>query len=392
MDTDSDDGTGPQDQQVINNEHPVPQGYNPRPQQRPRTMETPIDSTLVGTRAMGTHGLSLTDLLDDDIELRVNMNRSHLNVQILRIITPKPGSNSATTRYQRGGQSQKIVYVRIILCRHENKLCYIFINHEQNRRLFHRDLLLRDNGIVTIGTFMRLLAPHPVLQEMQGIPMVRSDTPAVIMSSPNHYPPYSIAHELSNVRYGVAILNGVDISIHRTQAIQTKCTGKHCDRQRPQQLLNQGCGCWGTSGIGITNLALLHTVVVDTPEPIMMRNFSSNKFNLDTFQDRPFPQNVQVTALEHTDASDALEDAITRCVNYINNHGGFTVVMWYSRGEINDTSLLGLNTQSEEAQVDSGKINYHFVQIIPFERAFLNQNSIMNRALNNLKFNVGTNL
>ena len=42
-----------------------------------------------------------------------------------------------------------------------------------------------------------------------------------------------------------------------------KCTGKYCDRQIPHEMLNQGCGCWVTSGIRITNFDLLHTVVVD---------------------------------------------------------------------------------------------------------------------------------
>ena len=60
------------------------------------------------------------------------------------------------------------------------------------------------------------------------------------------------------------------------------------------------------------------------------------------FQDKYFPQNVPVTALEHTDASYNLEDATENCVYFINDHGGFTVVMWYSRGEINDKSLIGM--------------------------------------------------
>ena len=39
----------------------------------------------------------------------------------------------------------------IIMCRHGEMFCYIIIKHEQNRRLFHRYLLLQNNGTVTIG-------------------------------------------------------------------------------------------------------------------------------------------------------------------------------------------------------------------------------------------------
>ena len=57
---------------------------------------------------------------------------------------------------------------------------------------------------------------------------------------------------------------------------------KHGNRQRPHEILNQGCGRWGTSGIAIANLYLLHTVVVYyRNSSFKMRKFSSNKFNLD---------------------------------------------------------------------------------------------------------------
>ena len=92
----------------------------------------------------------------------------------------------------------------------------------------------------------------------------------------------------------------------------------------------------GASVIGITNFCLFPTFVVDYRNFIfMMRKFSSDKFNLDILQDEYFPQNVPVTALYHTYARDNLEDSIENCVEFINDHGGFTVVMRYSRGEIN---------------------------------------------------------
>ena len=374
--------------------HTPPGTPNTRPHQRARVMETPIDLGLIGTRVMRTNPITIEDLLDENVEFKHNINRTHLKLQILRIITPKAGSNTATTKYQRGGMSQKISFVRIILCRNEDKLCYIMINHEHNKRLFHRDLLLRDNGVVTIGSFMRLLAPHPITQTMQDIPLICSDSPALILNTPLTYPEVLINNNIEGNKSGIAILNNATLNILRTQASQTKCTGKHCDRQRPHELLNQGCGCWGTSGIGITNLALLHTVVVESRNNarFMMRSFSSNRFNLDTFQDKSFPQTVPVTSLEHTEASDKLEDAIENCVQIINDNDGFTVVMWYSRGEINDKSLIGMNAANDEGQTDSGKINYHIIQILPTNREFLKRGNALSIALNESKFKVGENL
>ena len=70
-----------------------------------------------------------------------------------------------------------------------------------------------------------------------------------------------------------------------------------------------------------------------------------------------------MTALEQTDASAVLEEAIDDCVEFINDNGRFQIVLWYSGGEINDQSLVRLNTW-EDAQVNTGKMNYHVVQIL----------------------------
>ena len=38
--------------------------------------------------------------------------------------------------------------------------------------------------------------------------------------------------------------------------------------------------------------------------------------------------------------------------------------MWYSIGEINDESLIGMATQSNEGQVDAGRMNYHIIKML----------------------------
>ena len=58
------------------------------------------------------------------------------------------------------------------------------INHENNMRLFHRDLSLRYIATVTIDTFINIIAPHPIIQKMQGIPLVLSYAPDFIMATP----------------------------------------------------------------------------------------------------------------------------------------------------------------------------------------------------------------
>ena len=111
--------------------------------------------------------------------------------------------------------------------------------------------------------------------------------------------------------------------------------------------------------------------------------------------DKPIPPNTMVTALEQTEASRKLERAIQDCVTEINENGDFEILFWYSRGEINDRSLTGLNAQEEETQVGSGKLNYHIVEMKPMNTDYNETGCVttdLGRHLQTMKFKVGDNL
>ena len=83
------------------------------------------------------------------------------------------------------------------------------------------------------------------------------------MSAPTVFKNHIIHKDIEGNKSSVANLNNTTLGIQRTQAMQTKCIGKYCDRQRSYEMRNQGCVCWDTSSIVMTNLALLNIVVVD---------------------------------------------------------------------------------------------------------------------------------
>ena len=96
----------------------------------------------------------------------------------------------------------------------------------------------------------------------------------------------------------------------------------------------------------------------------------------------PASKTVPVTELEHTYASDNIEDAIGNGAYFINDHGGFTVVMWYSIGEIHDKSLIGMATQSNKGKVDAGRMDYNIFQIIPTNENIFKRGNQLNTELN----------
>ena len=124
--------------------------------------------------------------INETIEDEINLNCAHLLVQVLRIITPQTGnSGNALSRYQKKPIEQKINCTKIYLCRNDEKLCYVMMNHELNKRIFHCDLLLRDNGKVACGPYLRLLAPYQVEGMMEGILMIKSTYPTIVMEVPS---------------------------------------------------------------------------------------------------------------------------------------------------------------------------------------------------------------
>ena len=232
----------------------------PPPARRQRIMQSSIDQNLIGTRVMRTEEIKLKELLNENVEMEKSLNKTHVNLQILRIITPQAGNTgNAMTRYHRGNQQQRINFIRIILCRNDKDLCYIMMTSDMNKRLFHRDLMLRDNGTITIGSYLRLLAPHPIERNMQGIPLIKSFYPIIAMDSPSIINSIAVNNYIEGNQSGVAVLKNTEIFIRRTTPIQTSCLGKHCDKQRPTDwafTVNRGCGCWGTTSLGTSNIPL----------------------------------------------------------------------------------------------------------------------------------------
>ena len=71
--------------------------------QRRIFIPTPIDSALINRIVMRTITITLSKLLQENLDLTVNMNKRHVGVQIVRVITPQANKN-AVTRYTRSNR------------------------------------------------------------------------------------------------------------------------------------------------------------------------------------------------------------------------------------------------------------------------------------------------
>ena len=92
-------------------------------------------------------------------------------------------------------------------------------------------------------------------------------------------------------------------------------------------------------------------------------------------------------------------ERIEDIIQYVNDHGGWTVIGWYSRGIINDRTLTGVinnsnsggasNINNAEVQVNGSGITYHFVKIVPTDTSLQNKETFDGNVYNDMKFDVG---
>ena len=82
--------------------------------QRRRVIMIPSDSRRTSMRFMRTAEATVTMLLEKNPNAKFNMNRTYIDLKMLRVVTPQANQN-AVTCHQRGNQQQLVWFVWIIL-------------------------------------------------------------------------------------------------------------------------------------------------------------------------------------------------------------------------------------------------------------------------------------
>jgi hypothetical protein len=393
-----------------NNNHPPPNlgDDNNRRNVRSRTQLSPIDQSLIGSVLMRrmTNEVTIDDLIDEKKILEMNLNRNYIDVQLVRVITPNKDQKANIYATRRRGNNQDVHFSRIYLCRvHSNlritqnsRLLYLMEARGSNNTLFDRNMEYRDDGTFTIGVYFRILAPLPIENNMRGdIPLVKTQLPFIVMTAPTNIPSVTINLQVQENTSIAFVVNRTTLSVNRTVPIQTTCSGFLCDKQRVNDWSgSRGCGCYHMTQYR-SNLVFQHSVFFDGPNgKIVHSDFSSTKFSL-LYLSTHIPGTTRVSALRVSDAYWEIEEAVENVVDYVNDNGGWTIVGWYKRGLITDQSLLAAtsntlssNTSStnENGQVGSGNVNFHVVQMLPFDHSLLDLASAQGRHLNSLKYDV----
>ena len=220
---------------------------------------------------------------------KLNLYRVYIDVQLLRLITPSLQQKAMTYGVRRrNNNNQDIIFSRLMLCRvysekkyfNGSRLVYLMESKNSNQCLFNKNVELRDNGVISIGTFFRIVTPLPIENKMRGdIPLIKTHYPLIVMKRPSLKKSIHISKEICNQNSVAFVLKGMIININRSTPIKITCRGLLCDKQRCSDWNGTcGCGCYNVSD-DISNIAFEHSVFSEIGNNFVQHHdFSSNKY------------------------------------------------------------------------------------------------------------------
>lgn len=312
--------------------------------------------------------ISIDELMGESPRLR----KTIIYLIILRVVSSSVNNESRpfiVKNFKRKSFNEgKSNYSRLFLCMDvhntSGQTVYIAQGKGIGQNLWSKAANKRDNGSIGIGTIVAVPSPKPITKLLANeIPIIESNSSLLICK-------HSMLNDI-NIDESVTeqctrgfIMNNCEVKVKRAEVVASNCSGSFCDRQRTSELLKTGkkCGCYVMRGT-CSNLAVIHTIeVVPYHEgtTFSMDEFSSMKFSLLYLQEY-FPKSTQRISFDLTENEDNLYESIDNVMNYYNINGGFTVVGWYKRGEVNDVAQMEESTE----KVSSSIVTKHITSIYP---------------------------
>ena len=378
---------------------------------RQRSELTPLDINVITNRKMSkTKEITIPSLLQPKI--KVNL-KNHLNCMMIRMIANKHGSSDSLVRtYNRQQVGAKVTkmqnYTRLISViifeknQPTSRIAYLMEDSQNLTNLWDFHVNIRDHGGITIGTAIRLYHVKPIEKIMaDDCPSIVTNKPAVVLNDPIKLNEVPINFQVTAGIPTAFILNGCTIEIRDSEPFETGCGGLFCDKQRVREVMEygQGCCCFKFSQRR-ANMEIIHTIVFDhhsLQEPIYIDEYSSTRFSL-LFQNSVLNAEVTKESMDMTSKFSDMEEKIEKGVDLINKNGGFTIIGWYKRGQVQDRTVLiqkssentskFSNTNNEPSKVDNSEIKIHPCVICPSNDEFYNKKSNLTKNLNEIKFDV----
>ena len=205
-----------------------------------------------------------------------------------------------------------------------SSLVYIMESRTQNTAFWSENSTFRDNGSVSIGSFVRVMCPKRIESYMRNdIPLLESGFSFVLLKTPPTLLSVGINRSIAANLSNGFVYNRASVEVSMAYPVSTQCSGFLCDRQRINDWngTNTGCGCYGMLS-NASNIAIQHSLTIETilDGALSMDNFSSIKFQ-QLYMRGPIPVGVRNFHFRiGSTLMNRMCAAIENCVEYINDH------------------------------------------------------------------------
>eukprot|EP00957_Ditylum_brightwellii_P122703 9357804-Ditylum_brightwellii.AAC.1 len=212
----------------------------------------PLKANLMGTPMMDSMEEIKLSKLTDPSQMRVaDLDMNYIDLQLLRIISPGPSTNTAHNYSRARNKGSQVNYTRMFLFHvsslkregDNNLLCYVMESKSLNTCLFDKNAQFCNNGTITIGTICCMLMPQLFSNFINNIPLVETFEPLIALKHPRLFPTIQIDNQISRDEALAFITTDVTVSVLSMPIAESSCTGVFCDKQRVHDWSNQGRGC-----------------------------------------------------------------------------------------------------------------------------------------------------
>ena len=242
---------------------------------------------------------------------------------------------------------------------------------------------------IGVGTIIYIGDPKHTNDKLgqSGIPIVRNKWPCVPISLlpvqatiENMIPECPLSIPPGSGGYKYFVRHHISIRVHDFVLCMqdVSCSGRFCDRAHPL-LPGVSCGCY-TKGLTADAIVGEMTVVllIDPPVGLAPEGHNNEGVAQDVGIIVPDFRSLRTTEVFFVNLADyAKQDkaiverattanrrAVSHMVTYVNDHGGWSTVGWFKKGEVQDAS-------SEDTKIDSGTVQLHLSLLLPSDMNIL---------------------
>lgn len=298
------------------------------------------------------------------------------------VLSLKHGTSSKMKVFERSGflnpymvKRQKVAvsasYDRLLICGDvaDKGNCFALLYQSSDHS---RKMLYNISGGIGVGNIIYIGEPKKqdstlgaslpiVISTWKVIPIVLPPTSKIESVLPKV--PFAVPKDSGEHRYFVYHEQVIDLFGFRLVYEDVSCSGRFCDRANVR-VTNVYCGCWQT-GTSLNAVVGEYKVTLKIPTGAIdglgddettiqdVRSLRTTEVFFDNLEDFATLENSEIER-----RTIEMREKIKAMTNYINAHGGWTVVGWFRKGDVVDAS-------NEEAKVMADSVTLHISVLIP---------------------------